>query len=397
MTTKTVKIGVIPLIVTLLFSLFSACTPLPTVDEGDTSAQTNDIVAPPPSTNPMAAITAVDLVAQMKIGWNLGNTLDVVDGSRLRASSPSGWETGWGNPVTTPELFATLYDYGFNVFRIPVSWNDHLMINNDYQIVESWMERVKEVVDYAYATGAFVILNTHHESWAQPYYERQDRASYILERVWTQVADVFADYSERLIFEGLNEPRQIGTPNEWNGGNQEGWDVVNLFNEVFIETVRQSGGNNPYRVLMIPSYAANAWEAPKHLWLPPDDDKIIVSIHAYEPYDFALRVGGRGEWNEDRTAIDQIMRQLDELFISRGIPVLLDEFGAMYKPVAGNEEERAAWAAYYVGEAAKVGIPCLWWDNGAFTGSGELFGIINRETYEFVYPLVAEALIKNAR
>ncbi len=211
--------------------------------------------------------------------------------------------------------------------------------------------------------------------------------------MWSQIAERFQDYDEHLIFEGLNEPRKKGTDVEWNGGDQEGWDVVNALNAVFVRTIRESGGNNTDRILMIPGYAANAWAALEHIQVP-EDDKIIVSVHAYEPYDFALNVQGRGTWDQDTENIDTIMQKLDELFISKGIPVIIGEFGAMYKNTEGNESERAAWVQYYVSRAAEKGIPCIWWDNGAFEGNGELFGLIDRETCEWKYPLILEGLKK---
>lgn len=338
-------------------------------------------------------LTAQDVVGQMKIGWNLGNTLDSHGSYLNRAMAPEQWETAWGNPVTTRELIQAVVSEGFNVIRIPVTWEGHLSQEDNWKIDEDWMDRVQEVVDYAYDAGAYVIINAHHESWYYPYYENQEKASQMLQAVWSQIAERFRDYDEHLIFEGMNEPRKIGTALEWNGGDQEGWDVVNACNEVFVETIRSSGGNNPYRILMIPGYAANCWEAVKHIEVP-EDDKIIVSVHAYEPYDFALNVNGRGIWNQDTGNIDYIMKSLDELFVSRGIPVIIGEFGAMYKPAEGNEAERAAWAEYYVRAAAGKGIPCIWWDNGAFEGSGELFGLIDRETCEWKYPLVLQGLKK---
>lgn len=235
--------------------------------------------------------------------------------------------------------------------------------------------------------------DSYIKSWYETYYDRQERSEKILAAVWSQIAERFQDYDEHLIFEGLNEPRKKGTDVEWNGGDQEGWDVVNALNAVFVRTIRESGGNNPDRILMIPGYAANAWAALEHIQVP-EDDKIIVSVHAYEPYDFALNVQGRGTWDQDTENIDTIMQKLDELFISKGIPVIIGEFGAMYKNTEGNESERAAWVQYYVSRAAEKGIPCIWWDNGAFEGNGELFGLINRETCEWKYPLILEGLKK---
>lgn len=341
----------------------------------------------------METLTAMDVVSEMKIGWNLGNTMDSLNSNLVKKMPPENWETAWGNPVTSKELIDAVLAKGFNVIRIPVSWNDHILVAENWKIEESWLDRVQEIVDYAYDNGAYVILNTHHESWYETYYDKEERSAEILTAVWSQIAERFQDYDEHLIFEGLNEPRKIGTDVEWNGGDQEGWDVVNDLNRVFVKTIRESGGNNPYRILMIPAYGANGWEGIKHLEIP-DDNKIIVSVHAYEPYDFALNVQGRGTWDQDTTNIDTIINSLDTLFISKGIPVVIGEFGAMYKNVEGNEEERAAWAEYYVSKAAEKGIPCVWWDNGAFEGNGELFGLIDRKTCEWKYPLVVEGLMK---
>jgi len=363
-------------------------------DDMDAKPQADEQILTWPVDN--SGLSAFDFVKDMRIGWNLGNTMDVINSGIgiLRNSPPYLWETGWGNPVTTPELFDVLYENGFNVFRIPVSWNDHLMINEDYKIVDSWMDRVQEIVDYAYQTGAYVIINTHHEHWLKPYYGQQEHVSYILRRIWEQIAERFKDYSDRLIFEGMNEPRKVGTAVEWTGGDREGWEVINHLNKVFIQTVRNSGGNNLTRYLMITPHAANGWEAAKHLEVPENDNRIIVSVHAYEPYEFALKVDGRGNWINETGPIDRLMNGLYERFVSKGIPVIMGEFGAMFKPAEGNEADRGEWAEYYIRKAMESGIPCIWWDNGGFTGNGELFGLINRQTNEFVYPLVVEGLFR---
>ncbi|MDR0949991.1 MAG: glycoside hydrolase family 5 protein, partial [Lachnospiraceae bacterium] len=332
----------------------------------------------------------------MKLGWNLGNTFDSTNGSLPQTAAATQWETAWGNPTTTKELIETIIDEGFNVIRIPVTWNDHLT-TDEYVITQSWMDRVEEVVKYAYDHGAYVILNAHHEGWYLPYYNNVEKGSKILRAVWQQIAERFAAYDEHLIFEAMNEPRKIGTPNEWNGGDEEGWAVVNTFNNVFIDTIRNAGGNNEYRILMIPGYGANCWNGMEHLEVPEGDTKLIASIHSYEPYEFALNVTGRGLWNQDTDAIDTIMSNIKRLFIDKGIPAIIGEFGAMKKPAEGNDEERAQWAEYYVNAAREITVPCIWWDNGAFEGGGELFGLIDRETNEWMYPGIVEALKKGAQ
>lgn len=337
----------------------------------------------------METMVAADIVKEMRMGWNLGNTFDSWRDDLKITDLPYRFETAWGNPETTQELIDAVIDQGFNVIRIPVTWKMHIGEAPEYKIEEQWLQRIKEVVDYAYNKGVYVIINTHHEDWNEPYYDNEEAASAIMRAVWTQIAEVFQNYDEHLIFESQNEPRKIGTSVEWTGGDAEGWEMVNRLNMVFIDTIRNSGGSNPYRMLMIPGYAANCWEGIKHVEVPEDDKRIIVSVHAYEPYDFALKLLGRSEWNEDTYNIDTIMNQIKTRFLDKNIPVIIGEFAAMSRD---NEEERAAWAQYYVSKAREIGVPCIWWDNGLFEGDGELLGLFDRITYECVFPKVLEAL-----
>ena len=339
----------------------------------------------------MADVSPADRVADMRIGWNLGNTLDATGGSGLSS------ETSWGNPKTTKEMIDAILDEGFNVIRIPITWDGHFGKAPDYKIDEAWLNRVQEVVDYAYHKGVYVILNIHHEGWHDPYYENQAAAEQKLKKVWTQIAEHFQEYDQHLIFEGMNEPRKCGTDLEWNGGDREGWDVVNALNQVFIDTIHNSGGKNPDRLLMIPGYAANCRQGIRNIKVPEGDDKLIVSVHAYEPYDFALNPHGRGLWNRDTEAIDRLMQDLKELFLDKDIAVIIGEFGAAQKPVEGNESSRAEWAEYFLEKAREIGVPCVWWDNGYFTGDGEPFGLIDRITLEWNYPLIVEALKKGMK
>ncbi len=340
----------------------------------------------------MKNITAKEVVKKMTIGWSLGNTLDSIEDDILQTEAPEAWETAWGNPVTSKKLIETIIAAGFDVVRIPVSWRNHIIAEENDRIDDRWMKRVQEVVDYAYENGATVILNIHHEGWHDPYYANKETAGKRLVRVWEQIAEHFKNYEERLIFEGMNEPRKRNTPLEWNGGDEEGWEMVNYFNGLFIETIRKAGGNNPYRTLMIPGYAANCTVGIRHLEVP-QDDRVMVSVHAYEPYDFALNIEGRGLWENDTKVIDSMLAELEERFLSKGIPVVIGEFGAMHKPVEGNEASRGEWVNYYISKARAKGIPCVWWDNGLFEGDGELFGLIDRETCEWKYRKVVDGIL----
>lgn len=338
----------------------------------------------------MRDISSTQLVKEIKIGWNLGNTMDANGSDTIMA------ETSWGNPKTTIEMIDIVKATGFNTLRVPTTWEPHLGPAPDYIIDSAWLDRVQEIVNYGIANDMYVIVNTHHEEWYYPSYANADTAKDMLAKVWKQIADRFENYDEHLIFEGLNEPRLKGTSDEWNGGNAEGWDVVNQLNTVFVDTIRTAGGNNTLRHLMITPYAASSSSRAWDNFSIPKDDKVIVSIHAYTPYNFALNIKGTAEWSlsnpNDTSEIDNLMNNIYTKFIANGIPVILGEFGAMNKKE--NVIARVAWGNYYVSKAKEKGIPCIWWDNGAFYGTGELFGLLDRFFYKWQSPELIEALMK---
>jgi len=350
------------------------------------------------------SINAVQFTSRINVGWNLGNTLDAT-GTGLQS------ETAWGNTETTPDIIQAVKDAGFNAVRIPVTWEGHM--DENYNIDPEWMARVKEVVNYAYDIDMYVILNMHHEEWQCPYADKQDAIAEQLKACWTQIAEEFKGYDERLIFEGMNEPRWKGTEWEWNGGNDEGRAVVNYLNNVFVDAVRATGGNNQYRFLMICPYAANSGEPALSALEIKDPERTIVSVHAYIPYSFALADDGGARWVETKAVstqeIDTLADVLNRLFVSKGIAVIIGETGARLRYVdekndagetitVANDEYRAAWAEYFFGTFKAMGIPAFWWDNGAFL-SGETFGLLKRGALygnEWKNPRVVEGIMKGA-
>jgi endoglucanase len=133
--------------------------------------------------------------------------------------------------------------------------------------------------------------------------------------------------------------------------------------------------------------------------LPTDtvENRIIVSVHAYTPYDFALNGAGTGEFEINSTFSRQIplfLNTLYEYYVAKGIPVVVGEFGARDK--GGNLQARVHFASYYVFHATNRGIICCWWDNHGFQGDGELFGLMDRKTATWKYPEIVEAMLLNA-
>ena len=342
--------------------------------------------------NAMRNIPSKELIKDIKIGWNLGNTLDAHCLDKLNyAQDQTASETCWGNPKATSALFKKLNQEGFNIFRIPTTWTGHFGEGPEYKIDATWMKRVHEVVDYALDTGSYAILNIHHENWNYAFSNNLEAAKPILAALWTQIATEFANYDEHLIFEGMNEPRKVGSEVEWSG-DKEGCDFVNEMNTLFIKTVRGTSGNNAIRHLMIPTYAAAVNDEVLGGYnFPSGDDKIIASVHSYTPYDFALAVDNTAISVFDNTQpVDWAMNNIKRFLVDKNVPVIIGEFGAMNR---NNDEERFKWAEYFVKSATALGVPCVLWDNGIFEGDGELFGIIDRTNLTITYPLYVEGMM----
>jgi len=348
----------------------------------------DDFITPEFKDDPIPSddISAVELVAKIRIGWNLGNTLD---------ADPD--ETSWGNPKTKKTNIDAIKAAGFNAVRIPVSWSHH--VDKDYKINSAFMNRVKEIVGYASDNNMYILLNTHHDEGIFKFQDKDmDKSKAAFKKIWEQIADNFKDENLRLIFEGLNEPRTKGSSAEWNGGTAEERANINTLEQIFVDVVRASGGKNAKRVLLISTYAASAEQSAMDGVKIPNDPsnsvkKIIVSIHAYSPYNFALNEGSGkvDKWSKDnpsdRSGVETPLNRAYLTFVSYGVPVIMGEFGALNR---NNEIARAEWAQYYVSYAKSVGIPCFWWDDGGN------FKLLNRGNNTFYFPKIKNALIKGS-
>lgn len=360
----------------------------------------------------LTSLTAEEITSQMTIGWNLGNSLDATASSGTPSTaSPKKFATAWGNPEPTEELIETVNNAGFNTIRIPTTWYQHLSYNastDEYEIEPTWMEYVKQTVDWAYERDMFIILNVHHEDFvnqAQFTDETLKDASKKLGDIWSQVAETFSDYDQHLIFEGMNEPRQTGNSavSEWGNGSEDGgytWNYINTLEEVFIDTVRSDGtGYNNERLLMLPSYCATTdTQALNALTIPENAGNVAISTHAYSPYFFTMATDeyanhefpGKSGWGEDyEYALDNLFNGLKSVSESKGVPIVMGEFSASDFE---NTDSRVNWAKAYLSRAKEAGIPCVLWDNNvSANGTGEAHGYIYRAT-NTIYPNSADVL-----
>ncbi len=347
-------------------------------------------------------LSAINFVEKLGAGWNLGNTLDAhVDGITDLST-----ETSWGQPVTTQAMMAGLKASGITTVRIPITWHNH--VDGAFTVDEAWMNRVIEVVNYALDEDLYVIINIHHDNEKDFYFPDElhaDRSMEFVTRIWKQVALMFRNYDEKLIFEFLNEPRLVGYTNEWewsddDPNHREAAEVIGELTQSALNAIRATGGNNADRYVMITPYVASPWAAnSSHFVIPTDTatDKLILSVHAYTPYVFAMQDPGVSTFTSDhRGEIDQFMGMLNTKFVEgRRIPVIIGEYGATNK---NNLDQRVAWFSHYCGKAASYGMTTILWDNGNHEvpsgGSfNELYGFYNREEQTWYFPEILAAIL----
>jgi endoglucanase len=355
----------------------------------------------PASADTMTQRNATQIIADMGAGWNLGNSLEASNNG-----VPS--ETAWNNPTVTQAQIDRVQAAGFDTIRIPVSYLNYIGPGPDYTINANWLNRIQQVVDYAYGRGMHVAINMHADgfksaagSWliCDAADQTTIRAKY--QKAWQQIATRFRDYDQRLILESMNEEfdGQYGAP------TQPCYSNINAYNQIFVDTVRRTGGNNASRWLLVPGWNTNIdYTTGNYGFVIPSDNyrdpvvpsgerRIMISVHYYDPWDFAGQDNGTiTQWGPNATDpsktstsgqedhMDAQMKKTYDAFTSKGYPVVVGEYGSIDKTShdSANNRYREDFARIFVATAKKYGAATIYWDNGWNGQYG--FGLFDRNT-----------------
>ena len=323
---------------------------------------------------------ASELMKNIKIGWNLGNSLEA-----------TGGETAWGNPATTLAMIDKIREMGFNAVRIPCAWDQYLSDETTYEIKSSWLSRVKEVVDYCMQNDLYAILNIHWDGgWLENdipngYSEEVNNKQKVL---WTQIATYFRDYDEHLLFAGCNEP---------NVEDEDDMATLLKYEQTFVDAVRATGGKNVYRNLIVQGPSTDIDKTMQYMTSLPVDmtpDRLSVEVHYYSSWQFcgmenheswgkAFYFWGEenkkyatgtyeGRWDNicGEDYIKSQFQKLKEKFTDQGVPVIIGEFAAVRRTLPdqqaqeGHDLSRAAFDKCVVREANARGLVPFYWDRG---------------------------------
>ena len=319
-----------------------------------------------------ADMTTSEVVADMGLGINLGNTMESCG---VSGDTVTAFETGWGSPVITRETIQGYADSGFGVLRIPVAWSNMMDFGNNFEINADYMARVKELTEWALDSGMYAIVNIHYDSgWWKNFPEKKEWCMNRYTRVWEQISESFKDFNHKLMFESLNE--EGGWDSVWNrySGSEDGkadsFGLLNEINQKFVDIVRASGGNNATRHLLIAGYATDIDLTCDPMFKMPNDlqNRCAVSVHYYTPSTFCI-LREDADWGKlkttwgsdgDKKLLTDNMDKMKETFVDKGVPVIIGEFSVCEKDVK-EKESVSLWLTSVIKEATERGMcPVLW-------------------------------------
>ena len=364
--------------------------------------------------------SAWEAVEHMRLGWNLGNTLDSNSGDTLNMwiehwtdRTPAAYERAWGQTVVKPELFKLFKEAGFNAIRVPVTWYPHMEAKFKFNtssnsiwypskddigtmVQTAWMQRVKEIVDYVIGQGMYCILNIHHDTGAaNTAWLVADEATYTsqherFEAIWQQIAETFRDYDEHLLFEAYNEMldgdrswcfASFGAPGNYNDAKAKAaYTAINNYAQNFVDAVRATGGNNAQRNLVVSTYGAcnggGNWSSHlqdplKEMLLPNDpagEGHIIFEVHSYPEVK---------NLNNAKNELQNNINDLKKYLVKKGAPVIFGEWGTSTEKAYENyRNNMLEFARYFVKQTKQAGMGTFYWmglsdgtdrDNPVFT------------------------------
>lgn len=356
---------------------------------------------------------ATEIAPRMYPGWNLGNTLEGGGTDNVYTNNGGlGAEKAWQGTTTTQAIIDFVAAQGFKSVRIPASWvMGHIIDAEELTIDPVWMNRVKEIVDYCINDGLYVLLNDHWDGgWIQGTFKKDISESTVtancekMKKLWTQIAEVFKDYDEHLLFAGLNEPEaeteaQIAT--------------LMTYEQAFIDAVRATGGNNASRTLVVQgpntSIELSSQYVDMSKFVDTASKALMIEVHYYSPPQFTgVWEGPNGDepfyfwgaanhissgtykkynctWGEEAYVREQF-QMMKEAFVDKGYPVILGEYGANWREFTNSSIQKKHDASLWLfhktinEEAIKRGIIPYVWDINTPNryGTGGIMCIIDR-------------------
>ncbi|HEX6275382.1 MAG TPA: cellulase family glycosylhydrolase [Polyangiaceae bacterium] len=302
-------------------------------------------------------VTAEAAAAAMGKGFNLGQMFENTQHSPTLAAASAKIDA--------------YYAKGFRNVRIPVTWteptNGSLLVSDATTgAVERTHPRlavITQVIDHALSKpGLHVVLNAHHEDAL-----KTGSRTAVLERLWTDLVDLFKGRDYRLLFEILNEPHRD------DGTAMPAADLRAMTARAY---ARIRAADPPRIVLIGGNRYFGAAEVPE-VWTNlngvggGEDPYVMVTFHHYNPWTFCGDNQGTYDdaWT-DANLSDPMNTMLNWAnTVGGGMPVYIGEWGvgwgSRYTTLECNNV-RLWYQRMHAEFAAPRGIPTAVWDDGGW-------------------------------
>jgi endoglucanase len=317
------------------------------------------------------------------------------------------------------EWYVFLKEQGFNSIRFQVTWYNHTD-DVTYKIDEEWLDRVEEYVSMATDAGLYTSIdmtwdmcggyryNFHtvnfssselaamprQEGWLT--LEGDPKVEERFAAVWKQIAERFKNYDEHLIFQVMNEPgisydviHRLGDSPVPNGFmlTPKAAENLNRLNQLFVDTVRATGGNNAKRFLYVTPFFQRASEATLSLFEMPKDpaNNTVVALCRYL---------GDDDLN-DRDGLNDFFPSIDKHLIASNIGVVITEFGSGWSH-GYTQSQRLDFVRNETFQLRERNIPITWYASWVWRRDGGAGGaqLYNPFTKEPVSPVIIDILME---
>jgi endoglucanase len=329
-------------------------------------------------------MNSIQIVNNMGIGYNLGNLFDCNNKSSEEIKKPDDQITSCGNEVITKDVINNIKKYGFKTIRFPITWMN--FINDSGQININWLSRVREVVNWIIKSNLYCIINIYHDGSSGNWLSKGINSFNKYINLWAQIADEFKNYDEFLIFESMDKVDFRLDNNKYD------YSTLFEFSQGFVNTVRNSGGNNKKRLLIISGPNSDKDLICSEEFKLPNDpfNKLAISIHYDKPPKFVNDHDDKPIplINETHELIDISTKSwgtevdyknlfndfelIKDFYISKGIPVIFSEVGVATEQKKEIESIREYLYAVFSFSSAYNGIMSCLWDT-----SNKTFGNMN--------------------
>ena len=344
---------------------------------------------------------AWDFVQQLGAGFNY----QVFENSPYSLDFGMDVQPQNGISKPTKEQIQFIRQKGFKTIRLQTNPNLGGILDENFNLNPRYINQIKQVVDWCIEEDMYVILCgpfSEHMSFDEykkraeagdkhfiGFYvneEKKNESKKLIEAVWKQYAQAFNNsYDEHLIFETLNEP--VDMLHEYYDGH-DGWTpkadcaackkefaILNEYNQLIVDTIRSTGGNNANRFIIIEGIAGNWRTITSKLFKMPKDkakNKLIPTLHEYPMGPVKARYNDY--YTEGiKATIKEEFAALDKTYFSKHIPVYVGEISNLrYSPIL----ERINCIKDFMAEVTKPGRSCTacFHNDGDTDGTSNYFG-----------------------